>query len=61
MATMEDIAKKLNISKSTVSKGFSGAADVSETMRKSILEAAVELGYNRTMRRGDAPRFVVFI
>ena len=61
MATMEDIAKKLNISKSTVSKGLSGAADVSETMRKSILEAAVELGYNRTMRRGDAPRFVVFI
>lgn len=61
MATMEDIAKKLSISKSTVSKGLSGAADVSETMRKSILEAAVELGYNRTMRRGDAPRFVVFI
>ena len=61
MATMEDIAKKLNISKSTVSKGLSGAPDVSETMRKSILETAVELGYNRTMRRGKATRFVVFI
>ena len=33
MATMEDIAKKLNISKSTVSKGLSGAPVVSETMR----------------------------
>lgn len=45
MATINDIAAKLGISKSTVSKGLNNAADVSEETRKKIIEAAVELGY----------------
>lgn len=45
MATINDIAAKLGISKSTVSKGLNNAKDVSEQMRKKILETAVELGY----------------
>lgn len=45
MATINDIAAKLGISKSTVSKGLNHAKDVSEEMRKKILETAVELGY----------------
>ena len=45
MATINDIAAKLGISKSTVSKGLNNAKDVSEEMRKKILETAVELGY----------------
>ena len=44
MATLEDIARSLGVSKSTVSKALSGAGDVSEAMRKSVVEAAVELG-----------------
>ena len=61
MATLEDIAKKLGVSKSTVSKALSGAGDVSETMRRSVLETAVELGYSRLRRGDEAPKLVVFI
>lgn len=45
MATINDIAAKLGVSKSTVSKALNNATDISEEMRKRILETAVELGY----------------
>ena len=61
MATMNDIASTLGISKATVSKALSGAADVSETTRKSVLETAVELGYNRIPRSSQAPCIAIFI
>lgn len=61
VATMDDIAKRLGISKGTVSKAFSGAGDVSEAMRRSVLETAVELGYTRQVRGWEAPRLCVFI
>lgn len=61
MATMDDIAKKLGISKSTVSKAFSGAGDVSEAMRRAVLETAVELGYSRIPRSWETPHICVFI
>ncbi len=40
MATLNDIAAKLGISKSTVSKALNNATDVSDEMRKRILETA---------------------
>lgn len=61
MATLEDIAKKVGVSKSTVSKALSGAGDVSESMRRTVLEAAVELGYSRLRRSEDVPRLAVFV
>lgn len=61
MATMDDIAKRLGVSKGTVSKALSGAADVSETMRKSVVETAVELGYSRISRVGGTRRVCVFV
>lgn len=61
MATLEDIAKKVGVSKSTVSKALNGAGDVSETMRRCVLEAAVELGYSRLRRGEEAPRLALFI
>lgn len=61
MATMDDIARALGISKSTVSKSLSGAGDVSDSMRKAVLEKAVELGYSRVVRSSTAPRIAVFI
>lgn len=61
MATMDDIAKRLGVTKSTVSKALSGAADVSEAMRRSVLETAVELGYSRIVRTGTSPRVCVFV
>lgn len=45
MATINDIATKLGISKSTVSKGLNNATDISAEMRRKILDTAVELGY----------------
>lgn len=45
MTTINDIAKKLGISKSTVSKGLNNATDISAGMRQKILETAIELGY----------------
>ena len=61
MTRIEDIAKKLNISKGTVSKALNGASDVSETLRKSVLETAVELGYSRSMRKRGAKKLCLFI
>ena len=43
MATLDDIAQALGVSKSTVSKALSGAKDVSNATRQSILEKAGEM------------------
>lgn len=61
MATLEDIAKTLGVSKSTVSKALNGAWDVSDAMRRAVVETAVELGYSRLRREEEAPRLAVFI
>lgn len=45
MVTLNDIATRLGISKSTVSKGLNNASDVSEELRRRILETAAEMGY----------------
>ena len=51
MVTIADIADKLGISKGTVSKALSDAPDISETLRKTILETAVEMGYTKLRRK----------
>ena len=61
MPTMEDIAKALGLSKGTVSKALSGAHDISEATRQTILEKAVEMGYSRALRKANAPRIALFI
>lgn len=61
MATLDDIARNLGISKSTVSKALSGAGDVSDSMRRAVVEKAVELGYTRLRRGEKAPKLAVFI
>lgn len=54
MATINDIAQKLGISKSTVSKGLNNATDISEEMRRKILETAAELGYaSKRLKKGE--------
>lgn len=54
MATLSDIAAKLGVSKSTVSKALNNATDVSDEMRKKILETAVELGYaNKRLQKKE--------
>ena len=61
MVTMEDIARELSLSKSTVSKALSGARDVSHTTRQAVLEKAVELGYSRLPRCGEPSRIALFL
>ena len=61
MPTMDDIAKALGITKGTVSKALSGAEDVSETMRKTVVEKAVEMGYTRIARSRTAKKVCVLI
>ncbi len=63
MTTIRDISKKLNLSVSTISKGLSGASDVSERTRRLVLDTALKMGY--APRRGGAAaasaRVCVFI
>lgn len=43
--TQSDIAKKLGLSRNTVSKVLNGDLGVSESIRNSVINAAAELGY----------------
>ena len=62
MATLQDIADKLGISKGTVSKAINNAHDVSETLRKTILDTAVEMRYSKLRRqKSDAKKFCIII
>ncbi len=62
MATMKDIAEKLGISLSTVSKGLNGGQDISDALRRTILDTAVEMGYqNRKAVKKDRRRIAVFV
>lgn len=62
MATIKDIADKLGISVSTVSKGLNGANDISDSLRQLVLDTAVELGYTtKRMRKEGHRKLCVFI
>ncbi|MBQ2834693.1 MAG: LacI family DNA-binding transcriptional regulator [Clostridia bacterium] len=61
MATMDDIARALGITKGTVSKALSGADDVSEAMRRTVVEKAVEMGYSRIARSHAVKKICIFI
>ncbi len=61
MATINDIAAKLGISKSTVSKGLNNATDVSDEMRRKILETAVEIGYINKRAYKNEKKICIFV
>ncbi|MCR5032346.1 MAG: LacI family transcriptional regulator [Lachnospiraceae bacterium] len=62
MATMKDIANRLGVSLSTVSKGLNGGQDISDALRQTILDTAVEVGYiNRKAKKQDTRAIAVFI
>lgn len=62
MATIRDIANKLGISVSTVSKGLNGANDISEELRQLVLDTAVELNYTtKRMRKEEYKKLCIFI
>jgi LacI family transcriptional regulator len=62
MATIKEIANKLGIAVSTVSKGLNGASDISAEMRQLVLDTAVEMGYaSKKMKATETRKVCIFI
>ncbi len=62
MATIKDIANKLGVAVSTVSKGLNGASDISDITRQLVLDTAVEMGYaSKKMMAQNTRKVCVFI
>ncbi len=62
MATIKDIANRLGVSVSTVSKGLNGASDISEELRQLVLDTAVEMGYStKRSRKEENRKLCIFI
>ena len=62
MVTIKDIANRLGISVSTVSKGLNGASDISEDLRQMVLDTAVEMGYqSKKMKKDENKKLCLFI
>lgn len=61
MATIKDIAKKLGIAVSTVSKGLNGASDISDDMKQLVLDTAVEMGYASKRMKSQGHRKVCIL
>lgn len=62
MVTMKDIAQKLGIAVSTVSKGLNGANDISDELRRVIWDTAIEMGYTpKSMKKDSNRKLCIFI
>ncbi len=62
MATIKDIANRLGISISTVSKGLNGASDISDDLRQLVLDTAVEMGYStKRSKKEEFRKLCVFV
>jgi LacI family transcriptional regulator len=62
MVTIKDIAKRLDVSPSTVSKGLNDANDVSPELKKLVLDTAIEMGYvTKRMKKGKRKKLAIFI
>ena len=62
MATIKDIANRLGVSVSTVSKGLNGASDISNELRQMVLDTAVEMGYStKRSKKEDRRKLAILI
>lgn len=62
MVTIKDIANRLGIAPSTVSKGLNDANDISPELKKLVLDTAIEMGYvTKRMKKETHKRLCIFI
>lgn len=62
MVTIKDVANRLGLAISTVSKGLNNGADISEETRQLVLDTAVEMGYlSRKMRKRRKTNICILI
>ncbi|MCR5824903.1 MAG: LacI family transcriptional regulator [Lachnospiraceae bacterium] len=62
MVTIKDIAERLGLAVSTVSKGLNGAEDISAETRQLVLDTAVEMGYSlKKIKRNAVDKVCIFI
>ena len=62
MATIKDIANRLGVSVSTVSKGLNGASDISDELRQMVLDTAVEMGYStKRSKKVENRKICIFV
>lgn len=62
MVTIKDIANRLGIAVSTVSKGLNNASDISEETRQLVLDTAIEMGYtSRKLKASGSRKVCIFI
>lgn len=62
MPTIKDIANRLGVSVSTVSKGLNNANDISEELKEVILDTAVEMGYStKRSKKEEFRKLCLFI
>lgn len=59
MITIEEIAKKLGVNKSTVSKALRGFGDINRETAEKIRKAAAELGYNKKLGKKNGVLAIV--
>lgn len=60
--TIKEIADRLGVSISTISKGLNGAMDISEDLRQKILDTAIEMGYQtKKMRKETNKKLAIFV
>ena len=62
MVTIKDIANRLGIAPSTVSKGLNDANDISPELKKLVLDTAIEMGYvPKRMKKETRKRLCIFV
>lgn len=62
MVTIKDIANRLGIAPSTVSKGLNDASDISPDLKQLVLDTAIEMGYvTKKMKKVTRKRLCIFI
>ena len=62
MITIKDVASRLGLAVSTVSKGLNGAEDISAETRQLVLDTAVEMGYSlKKIKRTETDKVCIFV